>query len=290
MKKIYFLIIATAVACISCQKEEGRKTDIDTSGYTMFSANTEEVEFQGHKFSDPWRDGTCIGVYGSESGTNSRFFLKRSGAGKTDAFFYGPLVKGDAVCAYHPYSETYALENGKFPFMLASVQPFEAESGAWDAFYSCDSLSFASMKTAGNLDFKYPMGVLAVEFHFDEITNVKKISLVGKNPISGKLLVDTDCNVTSSAVSTNVIELDLKSQVVPSKVGDVYTPFYFVLPPAVYAFKDLVLNVSTDTEDMSVILKETTVPRVRSCDFKVASVEITSSDIPGFNTETGYLE
>jgi len=289
MKKIFCILIIT-LAFAACQKQNADSgSDIDTSGYTVFSANTEEVEMLGSRSFKLWEDGDCIGLFGSTSGVNQKFFLKRSGVGKSDAVFYGPVVKGDAIFAYYPYSETAELENGKYPFMLSSVQDLNVESAA-DAFFACDSLSVASMNQAGKLDFKYPMGVLSVEFHFDEIINVKEISLTGKNPICGKMLVDASCNVTPSEVATKVISLDLDGQIVPSKVGEVYTPFYFVLPPAVYAFKNLTLNVKTDKEDMTITLKETTVPRVKACDFKVASVEITSSDLPGFNKEDGYLE
>ncbi|MBO4446979.1 MAG: hypothetical protein J5764_02505 [Bacteroidales bacterium] len=291
MKKILTITIAlAALLAPSCRKVDDG-SDIDKSGFTVFRADTEELEIEsGVKVSDTWADGDMLGVFGSESGVNEAYVLKRSGVGKAEAAFYGPLVKGGKVTAYFPYADDVALQDGLVPFWLNPVQTYDAESGAAEFFKRYCNLCVASTADDATLHFRYPLGMLEIQIRFDETVSVSGMSVSSDSGIAGRLLAAGDGSSSESAISAHTVSLDFGGVPVQSRTADGFAAFRFVLRPGVYPAKSLVLNITALDEEITVRLGETVVERVKGNNFNVTTVVVGTSDIPGFNKEDGYLE
>ena len=63
MKKYIILLGIAASICACTQTIEDKGEDIDTSGYTVFDVDTEELNLSGAAFSDTWDNGVFIGVF-----------------------------------------------------------------------------------------------------------------------------------------------------------------------------------------------------------------------------------
>ena len=291
MKKILSITFAIAALCVVSCKKGDDGADIDRSGFTVFGVDTEEIELvPGERVSELWKTGDRLSVFGTEQGNNVPYELKRSGAGKREAVFYGPVVKGDVLAAF-PYQEGLALDGDKIPFTLPSWQGYDASAGNAAWFRSnCPSTLATSEANGSVLHFLYPAGLLAVQIRFDEPVYVTEMTLEANRGISGRMLYGQDGAVTPSAVAAQQISQDLGGEAVPSLVDGNYSTFRFVLPPAEYAAGSLMLRVSTTEENFSVSLPAMTVKRVVGSDFAVASVQVGTSLIPVFTGENGYLE
>lgn len=277
-----------ALLAVSCKKGDDG-SDIDKSGYTVFTVDTEQIDFDGASASDSWENGDKLGVFGSQSGSNVPYTLKRSGEGSRTAAFYGPLVTGTSIKAYFPYSESLVTEDGKIPFWLNTTQQFSTD-GALNAFIRQCNSTFAVSDESSVLHFLYPLGLLAVQLRVEEVMYVTSMTLESTEGIAGRLLVGDDILAQPSGISSKSISLDFSGEAVASRQGDNITNFYFVLPPAVYPAKSLRLKIVTTEEELSVNLRETAVSRVSATDFNISTVYVWTSDIPGFDIMDGYLE
>ena len=108
----YNLLAILSVTChlASCSADgEKDMFDVPHTGYTLFEADFEAVQMGIDQFEGLWDKNLAIGVFGSESGVNEKYTLKNAYDGKAAGEFYGPVVKGERVMAYYPYSEGYAL-------------------------------------------------------------------------------------------------------------------------------------------------------------------------------------
>lgn len=291
MKKILSITFAIAALCVVSCKKGDDGADIDRSGFTVFGVDTEEIELvPGERVSELWKTGDRLSVFGTEQGNNVPYELKRSGAGKREAVFYGPVVKGDVLAAF-PYQEGLALEKGQMPFTIPSVQAFDAsaDNATWFRRYCPTTLADASGVEQA-LHFRYPAGLLEVQIRFDEVVNVVAMTLSANRGISGRLLAAAGCEVNPSDVSSAQISQYFDGEIVPSRIGDRFTSFRFVLPPADFGAGSLTLKVVTTEEEFSVAFPAVTIRRVAGNEFAVASVQVNASGIPVFSLENGYLE
>lgn len=286
MKKyIIPIVLCCLCACNKVTPDTG--DDIDKSGHTLFSVDIENLSLGQVKVPGKWESGDQIGVFGSESGSNLPYYLKRGGEGLQAAAFYGGLVKGK-VLAYAPYDQTASS-----PAVLCNlerVQQYEPDVDKTTWFLRYNPRTFAALGEDGVLHFTYPMGLLSVRFEFKEVIEIQEIILSSTQGISGTLEADWSGTVQPSALSHKDIALDLGGEIIPSKVGGTFSEFLFVLPPAVYADEALTLNVLTTGEEMVLPMRQLEIKRVESSDFPVCSVVVTSSDLPGYEKEDGYLE
>ncbi|MBQ7269405.1 MAG: hypothetical protein IJS62_06085 [Bacteroidales bacterium] len=289
MKRNFYILCLVLLSAACSQKDDG--SDIDRSGRTVFTVDTEEIELvPGQRVSDTWKAGDRLSLFGSEQGLNLAYELKRSGEGQREARFYGPLVKGDVMASF-PYVEGLVPESGKLPFTIPSVQEFEplADDAAFFRRY-CPFLMADAAADENVLHFRYPAGLLEVQIRFDEVVNVTSMELDADHGISGRLLAAPGCAVTPSSVASSRTSLDFGGEAVPSRSGDSFTSFRFVLPHADYGRGSLTLKVSTTDEEFSVAFPAISVPRVAGSGFAVASVQVGTSLIPVFSIENGYLE
>lgn len=286
MKKYIIPIVLICLsACVKTTPDSG--ADIDKDGYTFFSVDIENLAIGNASIPGSWNAGDRIGVFGSESGSNVPYYLKRGGEGLQAAAFYGGLVKGN-VLAYAPFDQT--VSSAAIPCELARVQRFQAgaDKAAW--FLQYNPRTFAARGEDGVLHFHYPFGLMSISFEFVEPIDVQAITLKSTGGLSGWLEADWSGAVRPGALAHKDISLDLGGGVVSSKTDAAFTEFLFVLPPAVYAAGELSLTVVTPSEEMSLSLKELEVKRVDNTHFPVTSVVVTSSDLPGFDKVDGYLE
>lgn len=291
MKKTLY-ILAAILAAAACNKVVDDGSDIDIAGSTIFKVDTEQIDLiDGQSFRDTWAEGTSLGVFGDEEYANVPYVLKRDGIGKSEAFFYGPLVKGEKILAYCPYSTSAELENGMLPVTLAPVQHFDATASATDQFLLYSPNVVASADADNVMHFRYPFGIMAVQIQFDDAMLVSSMTLSSEaDGIAGRILVDADMSVHASSISGKSISLDIDTPVSTIDDGGHFTTFYFVLPPAKYPAKSLRLLVETATETMNLQLNELEVSRVAGMDFPICNVKVEASDIPGFTPADGYLE
>lgn len=290
MKKIIILLSCLAVFFACEVKDNG--ADINLSGYTRFRVDMEEISMHG-EFPDQkiWQEGDMIGVFGSEQGTNVGFFLKEASEGETVAEFYGPLVKGTQITAYFPYGRSVAMEAGGLPCELASEQNFDKGQSAQSQFLTYSTRAFAVLDNDDVLHFAYPFGVLEVEVALDEMIVMTGAKLRGRNPISGKFIVDAGVGVSPTGLSYKDISLNFNGMEVPSREGDECAVLRFVVPPAFYSDGDLVLQIQeNDGNMMEVQLGQVEVQRIDCSSFEVASVTVGLSDIPELDIKDGYLE
>jgi hypothetical protein len=286
MKKFIIPIaVCCLCACVNLTPDTGE--DIDHSGHTYFGVDIENLSIGDVPVPGSWNAGDRIGVFGSDSGNNVPYYLKSGGEGLQAAAFYGGLVKGD-VLAYAPYDE--AASSASILCQLERVQAYQKGIGKADYFLKYNPRTFAVEGEDGVLHFKYPMGLLCVTFEFVDPITIQALSLKGKVGISGTLEATWDGDVRPSALSHKEISIDLGGNTVSSKEGGKFNEFLFVLPPAVYAQGDLTLEVVTTEEDMILALQELEIKRVDKSSFPVTSIEVKSSDLPGYEKEEGYLE
>ena len=286
MKKFIIpVIICCLCACVKTTPDTG--ADIDKTGHTFFNVDIENLSIGNAPVPGKWNAGDQIGVFGSEEGSNVPYYLKRGGEGLQAAAFYGRLVKGN-VLAYAPYDQ--AASSAAVLCNLERVQQFDPEAGKAEWFLRYNPRTFAALGEDKVLHFTYPMGLLSISFEFKETINIQSIKISSGNGISGYMEVLWDGSIHPSALSHKDISLDLGGEIIPSKKNGAYTEFLFALPPAVYPEEDLVLNVVTTEEEMVLPLHQLEIKRVDSTAFPVCSVVFTSSNLPGYEKEPGYLE
>ncbi len=289
MKKhiIYPMIALALCACSPAGKDNGE--DIDTSGYTVFSVDIENLSLGGAAQGGVWEEGASIGVFGSEQGDNEQYFLRRDAAGLQAATFYGSVVKGK-VSAYSPFAQGTVSHDGTLPCELSPVQEFDAASGKEEWFLRYNPRTFASADSEGTLHFRYPMGLMSVRFEFQEEIEITSFTLNCSRGISGRLDVNANGEVSASGLSHKYISLDLGDAGVSNKTEDGFTEFLLALPPGVYQSGELRLNVITGEDEMEVVLGETEIRRVEGAELPVTAISVGTSDLPGFEKEHGYLE
>lgn len=286
MKK-YIIPIVLCCLC-ACNKEiPDNGADIDKSGHTLFSVDIENLSLGQVNIPGKWEGGDQIGVFGSESGSNVPYYLKRGGEGLQAAAFYGELVRGN-VLAYAPYDK--AATSPAVLCSLERLQQYQPDVDKTEWFIRYNPRTFAVPGEDGVLHFTYPMGLMSVKFEFKDLIEIKEIYLSSTEGISGYLEADWNGNIRPSALSHKEIVLDLGGETVPSKVEDTLSEFLFVLPPAVYGEDELTLNVVTTVEEMIIHLQQLEIKRIENVYFPVCSIVVTSSDLPGYQKEDGYLE
>ena len=294
MRKLYtyaiMLLLICSAGCTRYINDDGK--DIDVGGYTVFDTNLESVEiFPGSNVAKTWEESSEIGVFGSDLGANEKYVLVKGSSGKTQAVAYGKVVEGETVQAYFPYDAAVSRQaDGGITCELPRIQAYEPDVELIEHYLNYCPKAYASLSDDGALKFSYPMGVMKVSFDFDEILNITSIALRSSGKLSGRLSITEDGSINTSEVSSSDIQLDLGGNAIPTKTGGALTPFFFVLPPGTYSDVNLTIEVISLEETFEVALFDLSVPRINGKDFRVASVEVTSSTLPSFDVVNGYHE
>lgn len=279
--KIIFLCPLIALLSISCgNNREADLPDVSQKGTTIIKADIESLLLGDE--TRVWPEGAYIGVFGSESGINEKYVLKRSDKGLASAEFYGPEVSGEAIAAYFPWSDTFTGRAGAMPLDLTAVQDF-ADTTALAIFQQYCPTAYANMKD-GSMKFFYPFGMLRVRVELFDNLKVQRITFTSADAaVAGKGVILSDGSIKMEGGGVNSVLLDC-GEGVDSILEDGFSEFYLTLLPGTYS--EAVLVIYALGEDPVVCtLKGITVPRIDASDYKLASVTVKSGEPDGFTVD-----
>ena len=175
-----------------------------------------------------WKSGDAIGVYGSASGTNTRFVIKEEYAATGgQAEFYGEEVSG-GVTAYMPW------QKGGYPAVASGRQPLPGTQNAFDDPYEhmLGNTVLVASASGTELQFRWLTGLAriscAVNVGGRTITAVRLTS--SDNPLTGNLSLSQDDlpSVSNGGMTLTVTGLDRGCSEQQPLV------FYAMLPPGTY--------------------------------------------------------
>lgn len=281
MKNYKLLIICPLVAllCISCGSDmAGDLPDVSQKGTTVIKADIESILLEGD--TRVWPEGAYVGVFGSESGINEKYVLKRSDAGLSNAEFYGPEVSGETISAYFPWSDTFTGRAGAMPAQLSAAQDY-ADTTALEIFRTYCPTAYSSMN-GGRMKFLYPFGMLRVRIELFDCLKVQRISFTSSGaPAAGKGVILSDGTLKMEGGGVSSVVLDCGEGVDSIREDGGFSDFYLTLIPGNYT--DAVLVIHAAGEDPIVCtLRNIAVPRIDASDYKLASVTVSSGDPQGF--------
>ncbi len=286
--KLIIVSMITLSVFSSCRKAD-TGADIDTSGYTFFDVNMESLAID-ETSEKTWREGDRIGVFGSEAGTNVGYYLRTASEGNTVAEFYGPLVKGESIRAYYPYTGALDADYSNIPCELPSLQDYEPSLSATEWFKAHTTRVFASLED-GILRFTYPFGILRITVAMDESLALTGAKLSSYQDIAGIFGIDENGRLLPTSLSSDSILLDFDGSVHKSHTDGKFIELMFMLPPATYDAGELVLTLSVqDADAMTIKLHALEIRRITSSDFTIEDILVGTSDIPDLDVETGYIE
>ena len=267
--------LAVAFACEKTGQEE--LGDVSQDGTTVISADIESLLLG--QDTRVWPEGAYIGVFGSESGTNEKYILKRAGAGLASAEFYGPLVCGETLAAYYPWQDVFAGRADAMPVSLAAAQQY-SEDGVLEIFGRYCPTAFATMKN-GSMKFFYPFGMMRVRVELFDNIKVTGITFTstGKGAAGmGAVLPDGSLKMSAGAATTVTLDCGEGVNII-TEAG--FSEFYLTLVPGTYESAFMV--IAAEGEDPIVCtLDGITVPRIDAADFKLASVSVKAGGPEGF--------
>lgn len=268
-------VLAVAAACEKTGKED--LGDVSQAGTTVISADIESLLLG--QDTRVWPDGAYIGVFGSESGTNEKYILKRAGAGLASAEFYGPLVSGETLAAYYPWQDVFAGRADAMPVTLTAAQQY-SEDDALDIFDRYCPTAFATMKN-GAMKFFYPFGMIRIRVELFDNIKVTGITFTSaEKGAAGMGAILPDGSLKMSAGAAKTITLDC-GEGVNSITETGFSEFYITLAPGTYETAFMV--ITAEGEDPIVCaLDGINVPRIDAADFKLASVSVKTGGPEGF--------
>ena len=285
----YNLLAILSVTCLlaSCSADGDKDIfDVARTGYTLFEADFEAVQMGGDQLEGLWDKNLAIGVFGSESGVNEKYTLKNAYDGKAAGEFYGPVVKGERVMAYYPYSEGYALFEGSMAYNLSSTQAYASENTLLDQFCTYAGYAFAFNNSDNKLKFGYASGLLSIKVGFDNPIKVTAIELVSEiNHIAGVAKLNADMSVSFGAGAVKTVSVDF-GQGVLSKNEDVLAQYPVVLAAGNYEDVKLVIKAE-GYDDIICELESFEIERISLGDYKVTELVVSVGGLGGFEIEGG---
>ena len=287
MRYNLFAILSITCLLASCSADGDKDMfDVDRTGYTLFEADFEAVDMDGDNFEGVWDKDLAIGVFGSEAGENVKYTLKNAYDGKTSGEFYGPVVKGDRIMAYYPYSEDYALYEGGMSYTLPSTQVYASESTLLEHFCANAGYAFAFNNSDNKLKFGYAAGLLSIKFGFNNPINVTAIELVSENNnIAGVAKLNPDMSVEFGAGAVKTVCIDF-GQGIWSQENGVLAQYPVVLAAGYYEDVKLVIKAE-GYDDLICQLDPFEIERISVGDYKLTEVVVSINGLGGFEIEGG---
>jgi len=280
MKKYLFMI--TLVCAMACTKYEPKPLDpIAVEGVTVISSDIESL-LLGEDVR-VWPEGAYVGVFGSTSGSNEKYILKRADAGLKSADFYGPNVKGTCISAYFPYDVSYAGSAESMPVTLAALQDYDSKCDAVKQFLKYSPTAYAFLSD-GKMAFKYAFGMMRVRIELDETLTINSLTLESAGEkLAGIGQIEPKAGLVMGATATE--EVILSCGGTPSRSGENVTDFYLTAVPGVYSELKLSIDVEGEEFPIVCILKDIEIPRISAANFRLASVVVKTSSLPGFESQ-----
>ena len=285
----YTLIAILSGLCFltSCTVDGGKDIfDVPQTGYTLFEADFEDIDIAGDKLNALWDKDLAIGVFGSKSGENEKYTLKNAYDGKAAGEFYGPVVKGEQIMAYYPYSEGYALYDGGMSYTLSSTQVYVSENTLLEHFCANAGYAFALNNSDNKLKFGYAAGLLSIKFGFNNPINVTAIELVSENNnIAGVAKLNPDMSVEFGAGAVKTVCIDF-GQGIWSQENGVLAQYPVVLAAGYYEDVKLVIKAE-GYDDLICQLDPFEIERISVGDYKLTEVVVSINGLGGFEIEGG---
>ena len=287
MRYNLFAILSITCLLASCSADGDKDMfDVDRTGYTLFEADFEAVDMDGDNFEGVWDKDFAIGVFGSEAGENVKYTLKNAYDGNTSGEFYGPVVKGEQIMAYYPYSEGYALYDGGMSYTLPSTQVYASESTLLEHFCANAGCAFAFNNSDNKLKFGYAAGLLSIKFGFNNPINVTAIELVSENNnIAGVAKLNPDMSVEFGAGAVKTVCIDF-GQGIWSQENGVLAQYPVVLAAGYYEDVKLVIKAE-GYDDLICQLDPFEIERISVGDYKLTEVVVSINGLGGFEIEGG---
>jgi hypothetical protein len=287
MRNITLAIISAVCLLASCTVEGGKDIfDVPYVGYTLFEADFEDVDMKGDKSDFLWNIQNGIGVFGTETGLNEKFNLKRAFDAKAVGEFYGPMVSGKTIMAYYPYSEDVTLYEGSLPYSLSPSQTYDAQSSLLDHFLQYAGYAYAFAENDNKLSFGYASGLLAIEVSFVDPVTVTSIELVSENAHpAGMGKVNPDMSVIRGEGGSKKVTVDFGEGIL-SKTAEKSAIYPVVLPAGKYDDVKLVLQ-TVEKGEFVCELDSFVIERVTADDYKAVELVVNTGSLGGFDVEGG---
>ena len=264
MKRFYFTVLCAVLSLSGCVNSGGGVDEPTEVGRTTLNASTGELvlnigteQLNGVE-AHTWSTATAIGAFGSQGGANAKYTLFNKYDGMAEGLFFGAEVKG-TVYAYYPYNKDASAEGSEIALTLPDKQTYNADLVTQ---YEQHSKILVAKSDDGNLVFEHLYGCLAIEIEGEYTINKLKLSS-DTEPLAGRVAVNFENNMQSSAIARSLYELTLDCGEGVRTSAEQPTKFYFLLPPATYT--SLSLEVTTPEGSLSKqLLGNYTVNRVSS--------------------------
>ena len=287
MRYIIVTILSALCFLTSCSTEGGKDIfDVPHTGYTLFEADFEAVDMEGQKSDFVWNKDLTIGVFGQEGGINEKYALKNAFDGKAAGEFYGPVVSGNTIMAYYPYSDQVSLYDGNLPYDLPPYQSYDSDQTTFGHFCTYAGFAYAFAENDNKLTFRYASGLLSVEIAFVETVTVTEIELVSNVAcIAGTGKVQTDMSVVFGASGAKTIRLDL-GEGLASEIDNKRTQYPVVLSAG--AYENITLIVKTKEKgNITCELDPFEVERISAENYQVTELVVSTGALGGFEIEGG---
>ena len=287
MRYNLFAILSITCLLASCSADGDKDMfDVDRTGYTLFEADFEAVDMDGDNFEGVWDKDLAIGVFGSEAGENVKYTLKNAYDGKSAGEFYGPVVKGDRIMAYYPYSEGYALYEGGMSYTLPSTQVYASENTLLEHFCSYAGYAFAFNKSDNKLKFGYAAGLLSIKFVFNNPIKITAIELVSENSnIAGVAKLNADMSVAFGSGAVKTVGVNF-GQGILSKNDAGFAQYPVVLAAGQYESLSLIVKAE-GYDDIICELDPFEIERISVGDYRLTEVVVSVGGLGGFEIEGG---
>ena len=274
MRYNLFAILSITCLLVSCSADGDKDMfDVDRTGYTLFEADFEAVDMDGDNFEGVWDKDLAIGVFGSEAGENVKYTLKNAYDGKTSGEFYGPVVKGDRIMAYYPYSEDYALYEGGMSYTLPSTQVYASESTLLEHFCANAGCAYAFNNSDNKLKFGYAAGLLSIQIRFNNPIKITAVQLVSENSnIAGVAKLNADMSVTFGSGAVKTVSVNF-GQGILSKNDDGFAQYPVMLAAGQYESIKLIVKAE-GYDDIICELDPFEIERISVDDYKLTEVVV----------------
>lgn len=289
MRYITLAIISVMCLLASCSVEGGKDIfDVPYTGYTLFEADFENVDMLGEQsdFLLNIQDG--IGVFGSGQGVNEKYTLKKAFDGKAAGEFYGPVVSGEKIMAYYPYTEGMNLYDGTLPYTISPAQSYSQNVSVLDHFLAYSEYAYAFAQNDNKLRFGYMSGLLVFEVAFVEPVTVTSIELISEGAnIAGMGKVNPDKTVSMGESGSKHLTVDFGEGII-SNVDGKSSIYPVVLPAGNHENIKLVLN-TVEMGEILCVLAPFAIERISAGDYRVTELVVKVGALGGFEVE-GDLE
>ena len=287
MKQIIPLVLL-AGAFIACTKTvPAPKPEITSDGLTVVSADIETLLLENEPVRH-WKQGDAIGLFGSQTGNNEKYLLRKADAALSSAVFYGPVVKGETIAAYYPYSPSFSGSATGMSTPLESVQTYNDDWGAVEQFLNYCPRAYAFLQNQ-KLKFHYPFGALEVKIELDEILTVYSLTLNSpSSSLSGLAVIHPD-GASMAPGAPQQVKLLCEGGVDSKDETGRVRSFLLVTVPGTY--EDLKLGIEVEGEPVILCeLGNITIPRIDASGFSLASVKLTTCGPDSFDPVSVHFD